>query len=91
MEDGNQMIKVIYEDNHLLVVVKPINMPTQEDNSKDLDMLTMIKQYIKEKYKNFLYIDCMPAEKKNVAFYEKYGFSVMENGTAMQICNYCNS
>ena len=46
---------------------------------------------IKEKYKNFLYIDCMPAEKKNVAFYEKYGFSVMENGTAMQICNYCNS
>ena len=48
-------------------------------------------EYIKEKYKNFLYIDCMPAEKKNVAFYEKYGFSVMENGTAMQICNYCNS
>ena len=47
--------------------------------------------FYKEKYKNFLYIDCMPAEKKNVAFYEKYGFSVMENGTAMQICNYCNS
>lgn len=50
MEDGNQMIKVIYEDNHLLVVVKPINMPTQEDNSKDLDLLNALKKYIKEKY-----------------------------------------
>ena len=37
------MIKVIYEDNHLLVVVKPINMPTQEDNSKDLDLLNALK------------------------------------------------
>lgn len=44
------MIKVIYEDNHLLVVVKPINMPTQEDNSKDLDLLNALKKYIKEKY-----------------------------------------
>ena len=44
------MIKVIYEDNHLLVVVKPINVPVQEDDSKDLDFLTMLKNYIKEKY-----------------------------------------
>ena len=43
-------MKIIYEDNHLLVVLKPINIPVQEDDSKDLDMLTMIKQYIKEKY-----------------------------------------
>lgn len=50
MEDGYQMIKVIYEDNHLLVVEKPINMPTQEDESKDLDLLTELKKYIKEKY-----------------------------------------
>lgn len=42
-------------------------------------------EYIKEKYKNFLYIDCMPAEKKNVAFYEKYGFSVME---MVRLCRY---
>ena len=45
---------------------------------------------IKEKYKDFIYIECMPEDKNNVAFYEKYGFSVMENGTAMQICNYCS-
>ena len=43
-------INIIYEDNHLLVVEKPINIPTQEDNSKDKDLLTILKEYIKEKY-----------------------------------------
>ncbi len=43
-------INVIYEDNHLLVVEKPINIPTQEDSSKDKDMLTILKEYLKEKY-----------------------------------------
>lgn len=44
------MIKIIYEDNHLLVVEKPINIPVQEDESKDKDLLTILKEYIKEKY-----------------------------------------
>ena len=44
------MINIIYEDNHLLVVEKPINVPVQKDNSNDLDLLTMLKQYLKEKY-----------------------------------------
>lgn len=42
-------LKVIYEDNHLLVVDKPINIPMQEDSSKDEDLLSMAKAYIKEK------------------------------------------
>lgn len=46
--------------------------------------------YIKEKYKNFLYLEVMPEEKENASFYKKYGFSIMENGVAMQICNYEN-
>lgn len=50
MENGYQMINIIYEDNHLLVVEKPINIPVQEDSSKDKDLLTMLKEYIKEKY-----------------------------------------
>ena len=41
---------IIYEDNHLLVVDKPINMPVQEDESKDVDLLTCLKKYLKEKY-----------------------------------------
>ena len=38
---------IIYEDNHIMVVVKPQNIPTQEDSSGDEDMLTMLKNYIK--------------------------------------------
>ena len=44
------MINILYEDNHLLVVEKPINIPVQEDSSKDKDLLTILKEYIKEKY-----------------------------------------
>ena len=51
----------------------------------------MIIEYVKEKYKDFMYIDGMPEDKDNVKFYQKYGFSVMENGAAIQICNYDNA
>ncbi len=44
------MIKVLYEDNHIIVVVKEYNIPVQADSSNDLDMLTIIKKYLKEKY-----------------------------------------
>ena len=50
MEDGKQLINILYEDNHLLVVEKPINVPVQADSSNDLDLLTILKEYIKEKY-----------------------------------------
>ena len=43
-------IKIIYEDNHLLVVEKPINIAVQKDSSNDLDLQTMLKDYLKEKY-----------------------------------------
>lgn len=45
------MINIVYEDNHLLVVEKPVNMPVQEDDSKDKDLLTSLKEYIKKEYK----------------------------------------
>lgn len=44
------MINVIYEDNHILVVEKPINVPVQEDDSNDKDLLSILKGYLKEKY-----------------------------------------
>ena len=44
------MVPVLYEDNHLLVVQKPPNMPVQEDSSGDADLLNRLKGYIKEKY-----------------------------------------
>lgn len=47
-------------------------------------------EHIKEKYKDFMYIEVMPEDKKNVPFYEKHGFTIMKNGAAIQICNYEN-
>ena len=43
-------MKVVYEDNHLLVVIKPQNIPSQKDESNDKDIQTMCKEYLKEKY-----------------------------------------
>ena len=59
MEDGNISIlvcfnmdnlKVIYEDNQIIVVEKPVNIPSQGDKTGDIDMLSIVKKYIKEKY-----------------------------------------
>ena len=45
-----QNLKVLYEDNHIIVVRKDPNIPSQADKTEDLDMLTIIKDYLKEKY-----------------------------------------
>ena len=45
-----QDLKIIYEDNHIIVVEKKPNIPSQADKTGDIDMLTIVKQYIKEKY-----------------------------------------
>ena len=44
------MLNVVYEDNQVIVVIKPHNMPSQEDESKDVDLLSEVKKYVKEKY-----------------------------------------
>lgn len=43
-------LNVLYEDNHIIVVEKKPNVLCQSDYTKDLDLLTMIKDYVKEKY-----------------------------------------
>ena len=43
-------IPILFEDNHLLIVEKPINVPVQEDSSGDHDLLTMLKEDIKVRY-----------------------------------------
>lgn len=50
VEDGKIMVKILYEDNHILVVVKPINMPVCPDDSGDLDLLSYLKRYLKDRY-----------------------------------------
>lgn len=43
-------LEILYEDNHIIVVVKPNNILSQSDDTNDIDMLTIIKKYLKEKY-----------------------------------------
>ncbi|HLQ71125.1 MAG TPA: RNA pseudouridine synthase [Bacillota bacterium] len=43
-------IPILYEDNHLLVVEKPVNIPVQADRSKDKDLLTLLKEDLKVRY-----------------------------------------
>ena len=43
-------LNVLYEDNHVIVVIKPENVLSQSDNTGDIDMLSLVKSYIKEKY-----------------------------------------
>lgn len=52
MEDGKAMSKlnVLYEDNQIIVVEKPINALSQGDDTRDISLLDIVKQYIKDKY-----------------------------------------
>jgi 23S rRNA pseudouridine1911/1915/1917 synthase len=43
-------VKILYEDNHLIVAIKPVGVLSQSDGSNSPDMLTILKAYIKEKY-----------------------------------------
>jgi 23S rRNA pseudouridine1911/1915/1917 synthase len=43
-------IDILFEDNHVLVVVKPPNMLTQGDRTGDEDLLTALKEDLKVRY-----------------------------------------
>ena len=43
-------LNVLYEDNHIIVVEKPINILSQSDDTGDISLLDMVKEYVKEKY-----------------------------------------
>jgi 23S rRNA pseudouridine1911/1915/1917 synthase len=44
-------IKVLYEDNHIIAVVKPFGVLTQGDSSGEKSLMDMVKEYLKDKYK----------------------------------------
>lgn len=43
-------VPILYEDNHLLIVEKPVNIPVQEDATEDMDLLNFLKNDIKIRY-----------------------------------------
>ncbi len=42
--------RILHEDNHIIVVEKPINVLSQGDSTGNEDMYTAVKNYIAEKY-----------------------------------------
>lgn len=85
--DGTRLVGLIrvLDDSEMLAQIHYVLVdPEYQGQGIAGKMLAQIK----EKYRHFMYLECMPAEKKNVPFYEKHGFRLMEEGAAMQICNY---
>ena len=62
------MINILYEDNHLLVVKKKVGVLSQSDGTNTPDMLTILKQYLKEKYNKLgnVYLGLVHRLDKNV-------------------------
>ena len=50
VNDYAKLLNVIYEDNHIIVCEKFVNILSQKDNTGDADMCEIVKAYIKEKY-----------------------------------------
>jgi len=46
----NPEIPILFEDNHLLIVCKPVNLLSQADHTGDPDLLTLCKSYLKKKH-----------------------------------------
>lgn len=79
-----RLVRVI-DDSELVAFMHYVLVnPKYQGNGIAGKMVEMIK----EKYKDFLYIEVMPDESKNATFYEKHGFKIMADGVPMQICNF---
>lgn len=44
-------------------------------------------QRVKQRYADYMFLEVMPEESKNAPFYQRHGFTLMEDGRAMQIVN----
>ena len=87
--DGDQLVGLVrlLDDSELVAYMHYVLVnPAYHGQGIAGTMIEMVK----EKYKDYLYIEIMPEERKNAAFYHRFGFSVMEDGVAMQLCNFAN-
>ena len=86
--DGNQKSKRVQEKLGFVFHHTCDEVPVPLLNEVRVGHTNVLtKEQWEKKYKDFLYIEGMPEDKKNVPFYEKHGFSVMEHGAPIQICN----
>lgn len=87
--DNNHLIGLIrvLDDSELVAYIHYVLISPQYQG---LGIASKMLTLIKEKYKNYLYIELMPEESKNAKFYQKNGFSIMSDGVAMHLCNFNN-
>lgn len=85
--DGERLVGLarVLDDSELVAFVHYVLVHPEYQGQKIAGNMV---EYIRDKYKNYLYIEGMPEDSKNVAFYERHGFHVMEGGTPIQICNF---
>lgn len=87
--DGDQLVGLVrlLDDSELVAYMHYVLVdPAYHGKGIAGTMIGMVK----EKYRDYLYIEIMPEESKNAAFYQRFGFSVMPDGVPMQICNFAN-
>ena len=87
--DGDRLIGLarLLDDSELVAYMHYVLVdPAYHGQGVASAMMEMVK----EKYKDYLYIEIMPEESKNAAFYERFGFQSMSGGVAMQLCNVGN-
>ena len=85
--DGSRLVGLVrlIDDSELVAYMHYVLVdPAYHGQGIASNMIKMAKA----KYRNYLYLEIMPEERKNASFYEKHGFHVMSNGAAMQLCNF---
>lgn len=85
--DGNHLVGLVrvIDDSELVAYMHYVLVdPAYQGHGIASTMITMIK----EKYQHYLYLEIMPEERKNAAFYQRHGFQIMPDGVAMQLCNF---
>ena len=82
--DGNQLAGLarVIDDGEMLaymhwVLVNP--------KYQGMHVGSGLVERVKERYAGYMFLEVMPEESKNVPFYQRHGFTLMENGRAMQI------
>ncbi len=87
--DGDKLVGLVrvLDDSEMVAYIHYVLVNPNYQGQKIAG--TMIEM-IKKKYKDYLYIEIMPEERKNAAFYERFGFEIMTDGVAMQLSNFNN-
>lgn len=82
--DGNQLAGLarVIDDGEMLaymhwVLVNP--------KYQGMHVGSGLVERVKERYAGYMFLEVMPEESKNAPFYQRHGFTLMEDGRAMQI------